>query len=129
MDVLEKAMQWASTNKPNSSLQNKSAFANSVQYLVTGYSGGFGGPSIREHLVSWSLAVINSRNDTSLRLTMQYPDGTIPTPGGWDYEKAIVFCEPFCFDDITNFPLALQILKAEHCFDNDPDDEKVLLGK
>jgi len=48
-DVLERAMAWASENHPNASSQKKAAFANSVAYAVTGASGGYGGPSVREH--------------------------------------------------------------------------------
>lgn len=47
-DVLEMAMKLVKEKYPNASSQKKAAFANTVQTLVTGLSGGFGGPSVRE---------------------------------------------------------------------------------
>lgn len=48
--VLERAMTLARQTYPNVSPQLRAAFANSVAYAVTGKSGGYGGPSVREHV-------------------------------------------------------------------------------
>lgn len=122
-DVLEQAMQWAIANRPESSVQHKAALANSVAYLVTGASGGYGGPSIREHAVSWALAGdgYNVSADTNLgALTVQFPDGRIPRPGQWGFNAAVQFADPICFGILP--ASAEQIIQAEHCFDDDPAD-------
>ena len=58
--VLSKALAWAKRNYSQASAAHRAAFANSVSYLVTGFSGGYGGPSLREHLLSWSLGEVGS---------------------------------------------------------------------
>jgi hypothetical protein len=125
-NYLEDALSWAKTNKPNASLHHKSAFANSVAYLVTGASGGYGGPSLREHLCSWSLSGLNGRNEGII----QFPDGTLPPAGNWGFEEAIKFCEALCFEPAAiHREKLLQIMEVEHCFDDDPLDLEVLRGK
>lgn len=133
-EVLEKAMEWAKTNKPEASLQHKAAFANSVQYLVTGWSGGFGGPSLREHLVSWKSVGNNGKIEASAlgdeSITLLFPDGSLPRSGDWTFEQAIAFCEPLCFNPANEFRnTLLQIQEREHCFDDDPSDLEALRGK
>lgn len=133
-DILQKAMAWAKKNKPESSISHKAAFANSVQYLVTGYSGGFGGPSLREHLCSWSLAGANGRTETvsigGEAMTTIYPDGTLPSAGEWSFEDAVKHCEPLCFNPASDYRnTLLQIQEREHCFDDALEDLEVLRGK
>jgi hypothetical protein len=133
-DSLQRAMQHAIAQHPNSSLQHRAAFANSVAYLVSGASGGFGGPSIREHLCSWSLAgvhgTIGAINIGEQAMTCIKPDGSLPKPGDWSFEDAIVHCEPLCFGDISPWRnRALQIQEREYCFDDDPEDLEALRGK
>ena len=133
-DVLEKAMKWAKENCPNASMNHKAAFANSVQYLVCGYSGGYGGPSLREHLVSWSLAGREGLNEAGnlngVAITIQYPDGSLPRVGDWSFDKAVEFCNPLCFDGAEKYlNLLVQIQEREYCFDDDPSDLDVLRGK
>ena len=48
-EILQRARQLAEEQRPEAAVQKKSAFANSVAYLATGWSGGYGGPSGREH--------------------------------------------------------------------------------
>ena len=134
MDVLEKAMQWAKKNYPNATMSHKAAFANSICYLVTGGSGGYGGPSLREHLVSWSLAGSNGRNEVGnmngVAITIQCPDGSLPRAGEWEFESAVKFCKPLCFDSAENYlNILLQIQEREFSFDDDPVDLEVLRGK
>lgn len=132
--MLNEAMQWANENYLNAPIQHKAAFANSVAYLCTGFSGGFGGPSIREHLVSWSLAGISGNieavNFAGQALTTIYPDGSMARAGNWSFESAVAHCESICFGDISQHrDRAVQILEREHCFDDFPDDLEVLRGK
>lgn len=134
VNCLKSAMEWAIEHHPNSSLQHRSAFANSVQYLVTGGSGGFGGPSLREHLVSWSLAGVNGSVNAlevaGQAMTAIYPDGSLPRAGEWSFEDAIVHCARLCFSPVDDHRSQLiQIMEREHCFDDDPKDLEELRGK
>jgi hypothetical protein len=132
--ILQRAMQYAIAHQPSASLQHRAAFSNSVAYMVTGSSGGLGGPSIREHLCSWSLAgdlgTIGAVSLGGEAMTVIYPDGTLPKTGEWEYEAAIAHCTPLCFGDIRQWrDRALQILEREYCFDDDPADLEALRGK
>lgn len=127
MEILEKAMEWGKQNHPDSPIQRHAAFANSVNYLVTGASGGYGGPSVREHCVSWALAgdAFNVPTPTNLgMLTMQLPDGRLPQAGRWGFEKACAFAEPICYGGLPS--MAKRVYQNEHCFDDDPSDLEVL---
>jgi hypothetical protein len=133
-DILQRAMQHAIAHHTGASLQHRAAFANSVAYLVTGASGGFGRPSIREHLCSWSLVgnlgTIEAISIGGQTMTYMKPDGSLPCSGQWKYEDAIAHCEPLCFGDISLWRnRALQIQEREHCFDDDPEDLEALRGK
>jgi hypothetical protein len=126
-NILQRAMQHAIAHHPGASLQHRAAFANSVAYLVTGASGGFGGPSIREHLCSWSLAgdhgTLGAMNIGEQAMTCIKPDGSLPKAGDWAFEDAIFHCASLCFGDIRQWrDRALQIQEQEYCFDDDPDD-------
>lgn len=128
-EALEKAMKWAQANKPASSLQHKTAFANSVAYLITGAPGGFGGPSLREHLVSWSLGTVGSTELAGQAMTTITP-GDLPMPGQWKFDEAIAHADPICFEPAAKFRNRLiQIQEREHCFDDDPADLAALRGK
>jgi hypothetical protein len=134
MDTLTTAMGWAQTHHAEKSLQHKAAFANSVAYLVTGGSGGYGGPSLREHLVSWSLSGIDGAVEAISMgresFTMIRTDGSLPIAGEWNLELAIAHCERLCFDPAEKYHnLLVQIMEREHCFDNDPKDLEVVQGK
>ena len=129
MDALRKAMDWAIEQRPEASLHHRAAFANSVAYLVTGASGGFGGPSIREHLCSWSLGETTSINIGGEAMTAIIP-GDLPMPGAWDVDAAISHCDPLCFESASIHRVKLlQIMEREHCFDDDPKDLEALRGK
>lgn len=126
--VLSKAKNWGQKKYPSAAMQRHAAFANSVCYLVTGLSGGYGGPSIREHAVSWSLISDGSRiTQTNLgNLTVLLPDGRLPMPGHWDFNRACQFAETIVYGQLP--AIAKAIIEQEHCFDDDPEDLK-LLGK
>lgn len=133
-EFLKRAINWASANKPGGSMSHKAAFANSVAYLCSGWSGGYGGPSLREHLCSWALAGDEGLNETAslngLAITVQYPDGRLPRAGHWEFEKAVKFCEPLCFEPAQRYlKILVQISEREYCFDDDPADLEALRGK
>lgn len=120
-DILEQAMQWAIAHYPKASMQHKAAFANSVSYLMTAASGGYGGPSIREYAVTWAIAGDGFNESVpGVGLTVQLPDGRIPRPGEWGFEAAVQFAAPVCFGPLP--ASAIRIVEMEHCFDDDPDD-------
>jgi hypothetical protein len=126
-ETLNLAMVWAQARYPDSSTQHKCAFANSVAYLVTGYSGGFGGTSLREHLVSWSLGDVGSTNINGETMTTITPKLTLP--GKWQLEAAIAHAAPLCFDAASNYrDRLIQIQEREHCFDDNPADLDALRG-
>jgi hypothetical protein len=133
-EFLKRAINWACANKPDSSMSHKAAFANSVAYLCSSWSGGYGGPSMREHLCSWALAGAEGLNETAslngLAITIQFPDGRLPRAGHWDFQQAVKFCEPLCFEPAQRYlKILLQISEREHCFDDDPADLEALRGK
>jgi hypothetical protein len=127
MDFLEKAKDWGEKNYPNKSNHRLAAFANSVQYLCTGFSGGYGGPSIREHAVSWALAGDGSNHQVESNLgkiTIQFPDGRLPAAGEWGFKEACEFAAPICFGNLP--AVAGRIYREESCFDDDPQDIRLL---
>ena len=134
MDYLKAAIDWAKEHQPDASIQHKCAFANSVDYLMTGASGGYGGPSMREHLCSWSLAG-DSGSMISIEIGGQamsaiYRDKSLPISGEWKFDEAIVHCAKLCFSPAGEHRLKLiQIQEREHCFDDDPIDVEALRGK
>ena len=126
--VLERALAWARENYAQASTQHQAAFANSVSYLVTGFSGGYGGPSLREHLVSWSLGEVGSVSVGGVAMTTVRP--TKPLPGEWQFEDAVAFAAPLCFNPAEAFgEKLLQIWEREYSFDNDPEDVNYLRRK
>ncbi|MFQ3619177.1 MAG: hypothetical protein SNJ57_19430 [Cyanobacteriota bacterium] len=128
-DILEKALEWANQNRPTTSTQHRAAFANSVAYLVTGASGGYGGPSLREHLVSWSLGTVGAVNIGGQAMTTITP-GRLPMPGQWTFEAAVAHAAPLCFNHASKYlNTLLQIQEREYCFDDDPADLEALRGK
>lgn len=129
-EILEKALETGKQKHPDAPNQRHAAFANSVAYLVSGVSGGYGGPSVREHCVSWALAGdgYNITVQTNLgELTMQFPDGRLPSAGEWEFEKACRFAEPICYGNLP--AMAEKVYKQEHCFDDDPTDLEVLKSR
>jgi hypothetical protein len=117
-EIRDLAMEWAIDNRPKADQNHREAFANSVAYLVTGASGGSHGPSLREHLVSWSLMGRMGRVGVG-GVTVIYPDGSLPPAGNWSFDEAIAYASPLCFDDPEkHIDKLLQISGSEHCFDD-----------
>ena len=122
---LETALAWAKKNKPEASPYHHYAFANSVAYLVTGASGGYSGPSIREHLCSYALAGDGEIvQEVSTGFQMIVPDRRMKYAGEWTIERAIAFCEPICFGILSR--QALFIVETQYCFDDDPSDLRLV---
>jgi hypothetical protein len=106
--VLERAMRLIRERKPQASLQKKAAFANSVQTLVTGWSGGFGRPSVREHAASRLYGA---------------------KAGRYTFEEAVellILDEGPIFGPLTE--IHRRCWEEEFCFDDDPDDVRELSG-
>jgi len=95
-NVLDKAMSLIQEKKPSASIQKKAAFANSVQTLVTGWSGGYGGPSVREHAACRKYGGQRYPFEEAVRLLIA-DDGIIFGPIT-DIHR---YCweEEYCFDD------------------------------
>jgi len=131
MTTLEQAMAIA--NNTGASMQHKAAFANSVQYLVEGISGGYGGPSMREHLVTWSLGVVVgsvSLGGQAITTITYEALSSIPRPGQWEFREAVEYAAPFCFGSpLPYLNQLVQIQERENCFDDDPADFAFLRGK
>lgn len=122
--ILEKAKKEGERRHPEAPINHHCAFANSVAYLVTGMSGGYGGPSIREHAVSHSMRGAFGKTagvQANLGgLTMIFPDGTLPHPGAWEYEKALDWADSICYGEINY--IHFNAWRTEYCFDDSPQD-------
>ena len=105
--VLERAMGYARDHYPQASPQHRAAFANSVAYLCTGTSGGYGGPSVREHAATRAYAHRMPMSEAEAIYELADPDGVIFGPIG-DVHRA-------CWRD-------------EHCHSDDPADVAELGG-
>lgn len=105
--ILEDALAYGRTHAPSGGKYHMSAFANSVAYLCTGMSGGYGGPSVREHTVSYSL------------------EGKLPS-GEWEFKSACLHCFPLCFGGLNQQHLNVWKELKELCFDDDPEDVEIL---
>lgn len=104
-EVLERALKIAQERQPKASPQKHAAFANAVTEAVTGWSGGYGGPSVREHAAA--------------RVCQH------PTEFDAAVEVLIADNGPI-FGPLTN--LHTQCWRDEHCFDDDPEDARILGG-
>ncbi len=94
--ILEKAYEYGQMYHPDAPAEQHAAFANSVAYAVTRTSGGFGGPSMRQHLAA--------------RLT----------PEKLPFDEAIKAVEDCCYGELTEEHARMII--EEHCFDDAPED-------
>lgn len=100
-ETLEKALAIGKERHPDAPSQHHAAFANSVAYAVFRASGGYGGPSMREH---WASRVVASAT------------GGQPC----SFEQAIDLLDECCYG-----PLTVQhayMLDCEYCFDDAPGE-------
>lgn len=105
-DELERARQLVEERKPSASIYHKAAFANSVQELVTGWAGGYGGPSVRQYAAVFMYSGRRYSFEEAAELLLR-DDGPI-------------------FGPITEFHR--EIWDDYPCFDDDPRDVEELGG-
>jgi hypothetical protein len=105
-ETLEAARRWGEEHYPNASPQKHAAFANSVTYAAYRMSGGYGGPSIREHAANKAL------NDSPV----EWQDRT--------EQEIYQFVAPFCYGPLTSLHREVWDDKRlrDISFDNDPAD-------
>ena len=99
---LEDALHYAQTKFTSAPIEHQRSFANSVAHALTGMTGGYGGPSMREHLAARK----SSRFD---RLTSTFKD-------------ACKLLEACCFGPITDEHAKIFVI--EHCFHDTEEDTK-----
>lgn len=88
---------------PDAHAANHAAFANSVAYAVTGASGGYGGPSMREH---WASRIVNANGGKG--------------GGNYDLEEACELLKENAYGPLTIGHA--RMLSMEHCFDDAPGE-------
>ena len=99
--ILERALVLGKERHPGAPSQHHAAFANSVAYAVMRMSGGYGGPSMREHWASRIIASAFGGRSCS-------------------FEQAIDLLDECCYG-----PLTVQhacMLDCEYCFDDAPGE-------
>ena len=101
---LQRAYDYGKARHPDAPIEHHEAFANSVSYAMTGMSGGFGGPSMREHYAS--RMIIQEFGVRSGRCT---------------FEQAVNLLDKYCYGSLTK-DIAWMIT-TECCFDNAPGEE------
>ncbi|MCP4523058.1 MAG: hypothetical protein GY828_02455, partial [Candidatus Gracilibacteria bacterium] len=94
-EVLEASLKVVRKYQPDKS-KHHFAFANVVGYLVTGYSGGYGGPYIREHYA----VRLSKERDMSFEKAVR---SMLPSEGPlfreFTDEHKKVFIQEHCFND------------------------------
>jgi hypothetical protein len=100
-EVLERAMKLGKEKHPEAPQHHHAAFANTVATLVTGWSGGYGGPSMREH---WAGRVAESKG----------------SDGSFSFEDAVTAVEEACYGSLTIDHA--RMMEDEHCFDDAPGE-------
>lgn len=101
--ILEKAWCLGKERHPDAPSQHHAAFANSVAYAVTRMSGGYGGPSMREH---WASRIVASSF------------GSQPC----SFEQAVELLEENSYGPLTTEHAMM--LDVEYCFDDAPGDQE-----
>lgn len=110
-DVLQRARLLAEERRPDASAQKHAAFANSVAEMVTGVSGGYGGPSVREHVVGRMYGSVRCSFEEATELLLD-DKGPIFGPLTEQHE--------FCWDSDES---------GCYCFDDDPLDVEELVSR
>jgi predicted transcriptional regulator len=129
MEVASAALQFAQTCWPAAHPARHAAFANSICALVCGFTGPYGGQSLREHAVSYASAG-PGRDEQAVQLkgmgltVMITPDQSLPERGQWDIDRAYTFAAPIVFGPLTN--LHRWVAMSERCFNDDPTDLEAL---
>lgn len=123
--ILKAAMARGKELHPDAPIQHHAAFANSVACLVTGVSGGYGGPSVREHAVTHAaMASQGHQPTTAAGMNAFCPTKGGKIPGQWAIEDAIALAEPVAYGPLGD--IHFQCYRTEYCFDDTPEDIKAL---
>ena len=101
--ILKKSFSYGEEHHPDAPVQHHTGFANSVAYAVTGLTGGYGGPTMREHLASQ--LVISKYGLGNGRCT---------------FEEAVELLEECCYGKITMAHAS--ILECEYCYGDAPGE-------
>lgn len=107
-ETLKQAFELGKQKHPDAPTQHHCAFANSVACFVTGASGGYGGPSVREH-------------------TAERMGSREKRMGEWSFEDAVKFCDNPCYGELTELHHAL--FWDESCFNDSEGDLEVLWSR
>lgn len=131
-ECLEEAHQFGIKQYPEASAYKHAAFANSVVYLITGWSGGYGGPSLRQHAVTWMAVLQGDGMEGSAILGLQsfLPDARYPRPGEWQFEAACAFAGPIVYGELSENEglrnLLIKISEREYHYGDDSEDLEAL---
>ena len=82
--ILERAFEYGKSQHPDAPAEHHAAFANSVAYAMTGASGGYGGPSMREHLASRLVISKFGAGANRIFLNRQWAMRNAHVHGGYD---------------------------------------------
>ena len=132
VDIHRRALMYGMSKYPDAHKSRHQSFAASVEELVTGEYESEHGPTIRSHLVSWSLAgpggtISVTRTESFSEITVIYPDGTMPRAGTWEYTAAIKHAEPIIYGKLHKD--AIRVIEQEGYFDDDPADIQLLINQ
>lgn len=109
---LDRGYERGRKNHPEAPKEHHCCYANSVAYAMTGRSGGYGGPSMREHLAS---RIISKKFGGTRQCTL---------------EQALEALDECCYGPLTVEHATM--LRDEECFDDAPGEieaaEKLLLN-
>lgn len=100
--ILERAFEHGKSQHPDAPAEHHAAFANSVAYAMTGASGGYGGPSMREQLAG--RLVVREFGTSANRCT---------------FEQATELLDECCYGELT---LQHALMLEEHCFGDAPGE-------
>ena len=107
--ILEAALEYGKSRHPDAPIEHHAAFANAISFAVTNMSGGYGGPSMREHLAS--RLIISKFGAGANRCT---------------FEQATELLDDCCYGKLT-----LQhahMLIDEYCFGDAPGEIEAAFG-
>ncbi|MGH3857231.1 MAG: hypothetical protein ACRDR6_27860, partial [Pseudonocardiaceae bacterium] len=96
-EVLNQARGLGEQRHPAAGLEQHAAYANSVAYGVTGMSGGFGGPSMREHQCSRVISNQGGAGTLTFDSAAELLDSLCYGPMTTDIAR--MRTEECCFDD------------------------------
>ena len=124
--VWEEGSRRAAVHFPNNTVKQRE-FTALFTYLVTG--GFAGSPTIREHLVSYSIALQGDGELGQAIVGLQsfYADNRFKRCGEFNTDEAEEFIIPLLKKKLSrDNKLIAMILEREYHFDDDPEDLKQL---